>query len=354
MCHVHKPGKRYLSKFFPTFKVKGFIFIRPKSCFMIQLQNVSKIFKAGKAVDNISIEVAEGETLVLLGTSGCGKTTTLRMINRLEEATSGEIFVNGKDIKSQQPEMLRRSMGYVLQHHGLFPHYTVSENIAIVPSLLKWSKDKIENRIHELLLKLQLPQAVANSYPHQLSGGQQQRVGLARALAANPPILLMDEPFGALDPITRTSVRKELNQLDELKTKTVVMVTHDVQEAFEMGDQICLMNQGKIIQTGTASELLFHPANEFVSSFLSEQRFRLELENIRISDVLDYLPKAIAKTNEVNISTKTTLWQLLENFDKQSAQAINYVAGNDDGIKQIDSAKVMAAFSQYKKNLYHE
>lgn len=321
---------------------------------MIQLQHVSKIFKSGIAVDNVSIEVGEGETLILLGTSGCGKTTTLRMINRLEETTSGNILVDGKDIKNQQPETLRRSMGYVLQHHGLFPHYTVSQNIAVVPSLLQWSKYRIENRIQELLEKLQLPQTVADSYPHQLSGGQQQRVGLARALAANPPILLMDEPFGALDPITRTSIRKEFNQLDELKNKTVIMVTHDVQEAFEMGNKICLMNKGKIVQIGTPSDLLFHPASAFVSSFLSEQRFRLELENISIKEIWNYLPKAIHKINEVNISTQTQLWQLLETLDQTSADSINYVSGNSEDTKQVDTATVMAAFSQYKKNLHHE
>ena len=161
---------------------------------MIQLQNVSKHYKNTVAVDDISLEVKEGETVVLLGTSGCGKTTTLRIINRLAEPTSGKIVVNGQNILEQAAEKMRRGIGYVLQHHGLFPHYTIAENIAIVPNLLKWDKDKINNRTKELLEKLQLPGTLANAYPSQLSGGQQQRVGLARALAAYPPVLLMDEP----------------------------------------------------------------------------------------------------------------------------------------------------------------
>ena len=321
---------------------------------MIEVQDVSKIYTTARAVDNISLEVLKGETLVLLGTSGCGKTTTLRMINRLEESTSGEILINGQNSKQLPPEILRRNMGYVLQHHGLFPHYTVSQNIAIVPSLLKWSKEKINNRIDELMEKFQLSKTLAGSYPQQLSGGQQQRVGLARALAASPPILLMDEPFGALDPITRTSIRREFTQLDEFKSKTVVMVTHDVQEAFEMADKICLMDKGKIVQTGTPKDLLFNPANEFVISFLAEQRFQLELETITLKDVWNYLPKAIEKTNEVNISTEIKIWQLLEMLDNKSQKAISYVAQKDSEKKQIDPATVMTGFTQFKQSHLYE
>ena len=215
---------------------------------MIKIQGISKSFGQSKAVDQISFTVAEGETLVLLGKSGCGKTTTLRMLNRLTEPSSGLIELNGNDISKEKPEILRRGIGYVLQHHGLFPHYTVAENIAIVPRLLKWEKEKIRQRSAELLEKLKMPLSeFKDCYPAELSGGQQQRVGLARALMVSPPVLLMDEPFGALDPLTRTSIRKEFNQLDELKSKTIVMVTHDIQEAFEMADRICLMDQGKII-----------------------------------------------------------------------------------------------------------
>ncbi len=317
---------------------------------MIQLQNVSRHFNNVTAVDNISLQVLPGETMVLLGTSGCGKTTTLRMINRLEEASSGKILVNDKDIKEQQPEILRRNIGYVLQHHGLFPHYTLAENIAVVPKLLKWTAQKTNERTKELMNKLQLPLSFAEKYPHQLSGGQQQRVGLARALAAHPPVLLMDEPFSALDPITRSAIRKEFHELDELKSKTVLLVTHDVQEAFEMGDKICLMDKGKIVQTGRPHDLLFHPANDFVTSFMAGQHFRLELENISIDNVWEHLPKAIEKTNEQQINTETKLWETLNRLDK-TGNDLNYVAIKGDVKKQADAAALMAAYIQYKKSL---
>src|ERR1041385_4996523 len=213
---------------------------------MIRVEQLSKHFGAIKAVDGISFEVRDQETLILLGTSGCGKTTTLKMINRLIEPTSGRILIDGKNIQEQSPEILRRSIGYVLQNNGLFPHYTVAENIAIVPQLLKWDSKRIEKRIAELIEKLHLSEGQLNAYPNELSGGQQQRVGLARALVADPPVLLMDEPFGALDNVTRSKIHAEFKDLDELKRKTVIMVTHDVQEAFELGDRICLMDKGKI------------------------------------------------------------------------------------------------------------
>jgi osmoprotectant transport system ATP-binding protein len=253
---------------------------------MIKAANLVRKFDRLTAVNNISFEVEEGENLILLGTSGCGKTTTLRMINRLIEPDSGTIFMNGTDIRTQQPEVLRRGIGYVLQNHGLFPHYTVAENIAIVPRLLKWDSGAIRKRADELFEKLNLDPSLKDQYPAALSGGQQQRVGLARSLMVNPPVLLMDEPFGALDNLTRISIRKEFRMLDELVKKTIIMVTHDVQEAFEMGDRICLMDKGEIKQIGTPEELLFHPASDFVSDFLDEQRLQLELKSVLLSEVL--------------------------------------------------------------------
>lgn len=319
---------------------------------MIQLQNVSKQYANGKAVDDISFSIEEGETLVLLGTSGCGKTTTLRMINRLTEPTKGDIIVNGQDIKTQPPELLRRGIGYVLQHHGLFPHYTVAENIAIVPNLLKWNKEKTARRTDELLQKLQLSATVANLYPAQLSGGQQQRVGLARALAANPPVLLMDEPLGALDPVTRASIRKEFNNLDELKRKTILLVTHDVQEAFELGDRICLMNEGKIVQIGTAQELLFNPSDEFVSRFIKEQRFQLELESIQLKEVWRFLPKAIEGTDEKLLVPETTLWEAIETISQAiHPEAERFATTVSNQKKQIEIGSLMAAYTNYKNSI---
>lgn len=318
---------------------------------MIQLQNVSKQYIHYKAVDDISFSVKKGETVILLGTSGCGKTTTLRMINRLTEPSHGNIVVNGQDIKTQPAELLRRGIGYVLQHHGLFPHFTIAENIGIVPKLLKWNNEKIRNRIIELLQKLQLSQAIANLYPSQLSGGQQQRVGLARALAADPPVLLMDEPLGALDPVTRGSIRKEFNNLDELKRKTILMVTHDVQEAFELGDRICLMNKGKIVQIGTATELLFKPSNDFVSGFLKEQRFQLELESIQLKDVWQLLPKAIEGTEEKLISPKCSIWEAIESISQAKELGLHrFTTIADNQKKQIEIGSLMAAYTDYKNS----
>lgn len=239
---------------------------------MISVQNVSKSFGTTIAVNNISFEVKEGENFILLGTSGCGKTTTLRLINRLLEPDKGTITINGKNIFAEKPETLRRSIGYVLQNNSLFPHYTVRENIGVVPGLLQWDRSKTDQRVAELTNQLQLSSDWMDKYPSQLSGGQQQRVNIARALAAYPPVLLMDEPFGALDAITRTAIRKEFCHLDELKKKTIVMVTHDVYEAFELGNTICLMNNGKIVQIGTSAQLLSEPATEFVKDFFANYK----------------------------------------------------------------------------------
>lgn len=235
---------------------------------MIEIQNLVKRFGAHTAVDNVSLRIGRGETLVLLGTSGCGKTTTLKMINRLVEPSSGSIRVEGVDVRQQDATALRRRIGYVIQDGGLFPHYTVAEAIATVPKLLNWEPAAIEERTRELIAKLQLPEAVLTRYPAELSGGQRQRVGLARALAAKPPVVLMDEPFGALDPFTRRHVRRELFGLNELQETTVVLVTHDVSEALELADRIVLMHQGKIVQIGPPDELMKQPANDFVRDFL--------------------------------------------------------------------------------------
>lgn len=260
---------------------------------MIRLRNVTKKFGDLLAVDDVTLDVKKGETLVLLGTSGCGKTTTLKLINRLEELSAGTIEVAGTDITQQKPEELRRSIGYVIQGAGLFPHYTVQENIAVVPRLLHWNKEKIKSRTLEVLKLLRIsPQQYLSKFPHELSGGQQQRVGLARALVADPPVILMDEPFGALDPITRNSIRREFKKIEALRDKTKVMVTHDVEEAFELGDRICLMDDGKIQQLGTTQELVFRPANTFVKRFLGEHLFQLQLQVLRLHQLRPYLPAA--------------------------------------------------------------
>lgn len=235
---------------------------------MIDIRQLTKQFGPHTAVDGVSLRVARGETLVLLGTSGCGKTTTLKMINRLIEPSSGSVEVDGIDVRQQAAPDLRRRIGYVIQDGGLFPHYTVADAIATVPNLLGWEPARIRERTRELIDKLRLPETLLRRYPAELSGGQRQRVGLARALAAQPPVVLMDEPFGALDPFTRKHVRRELFGLSELQQTTVVLVTHDVIEARELADRIALMDQGRIVQLGTPDDLVQRPVNAFVRDFL--------------------------------------------------------------------------------------
>ncbi|MFD1142387.1 ABC transporter ATP-binding protein [Larkinella insperata] len=267
---------------------------------MINVRHLTKRYPNHTAVEDVSFSVQERETLVLLGTSGSGKTTTLKMINRLIEPTSGTVEINGIDTLQQVPHELSRTIGYVVQETGLFPHYTVGENIAIVPRLLQWNKNRIRNRTYELLAMLRLPEKQLNAYPDQLSGGQRQRVGLARALAANPPILLMDEPLGALDPITRAEIRQEFRNLDELRRKTVVLVTHDVREALELGDRVGVMDNGRLLQLGTPKELLLQPAHTFVRRFFGDQVLAFQLQVITLHDITPYIlpespePDAIA------------------------------------------------------------
>ncbi|KAA5546703.1 ABC transporter ATP-binding protein [Adhaeribacter rhizoryzae] len=315
---------------------------------MIAVENVSKSFGNTLAVDRVSFEVKAGETLVLLGTSGSGKTTMLRMINRLLEPTSGNISLNHKSILAEPPEILRRNIGYVLQGYGLFPHYTVAENIAIVPSLLNWGKDKIYKRVNELLQKLRLPpEKYADAYPHELSGGQKQRVGLARALAANPPVLLMDEPFGALDPLTRESVRKEFKELDELKAKTIILVTHDVQEAFELGDKICLMDKGAVVQSGTPADLIFHPVNEFVKSFFSRHELQLRLQALRLKDIWRDLLTVDPSATSTFTSNKN-IWEATEALtNKGPIIAYDPETGTT---KKFEYADLQIALKQIKNN----
>ncbi len=235
---------------------------------MIRLDDVSCSFDEGRTrvVRGVSLEIAEGETVVLLGSSGCGKTTTLRTINRLVRPSAGRVLVGGTDVAAQDPLALRRSIGYVFQDIGLFPHRTVSENVETVPRLLGWPRPRRRDRTAELLGLVGLdPAEHAGRRPHELSGGQQQRVGIARALAADPPVLLMDEPFGALDAVTRDQLQAEVIRLRELSPRTIVFVTHDLFEALRLGDRIAVMDAGRMLQVGTPRELLESPATPFVS-----------------------------------------------------------------------------------------
>ncbi|MEL7221477.1 MAG: ABC transporter ATP-binding protein [Bacteroidota bacterium] len=280
---------------------------------MITAQNLTKTFGNTTVVDNISFELKAGQTLALIGTSGSGKTTTLKMLNRLIEPTSGSIYLNGQAIQQQAIAEMRRQMGYVIQQVGLFPHYTIAENIATVPQLLDWPADRIAAQAKKLLTRLGLPpEEYLHRYPAELSGGQQQRVGIARALAADPPLILMDEPFSALDPITRSELRHDFLQLEDLRSKTVVFVTHDVEEAFELADLICLLDGGQLQQLGTPQELLFQPANDFVKRFLAPSRLRLAYEVLQVKDLI--------QLNDGSIPTGHKALSLADNLSLQQAQ----------------------------------
>ncbi|WP_267402501.1 MULTISPECIES: ABC transporter ATP-binding protein [unclassified Chryseobacterium] len=302
---------------------------------MITVESVSKNFNGKKAVDNISFQANDKEVIVLLGTSGCGKTTTLKMLNRLIEPDAGAIFIDGKNILEQKPEEIRRGIGFVMQHSGLFPHYTIQQNIAVVPDLLKWDRKKTKRRTQELIHKLHLPEDILNRFPNELSGGQQQRVGIARALIADSPILLMDEPFGALDNITKANIHSEFKSLEELKNKTIILVTHDIQEAFELGHKICLMHEGKIIQTGTPKEMLYQQKNDFVKKFFAENRLLLEYKVATLKDMKNDINFSHLY-EKFKFSEHTSLWDV---FQKLST----------DNWFLEDYENLVRAFNDYRK-----
>jgi osmoprotectant transport system ATP-binding protein len=255
---------------------------------LIQLEDVTKQFAGGSnAVLNLTLEIRDGETCVLIGPSGCGKTTTLRMINRLIDPDSGRILVDGMDTRGEDPAALRLKMGYVIQSVGLFPHMNVGDNVGTVPRLWKWDRERIRKRVDELLELVGLPpNEYRNRYPHQLSGGQRQRVGFARALAADPPILLMDEPFGAVDRITRERLQNEFVNIQRSMRKTVVFVTHDIEEAVIVGDRLCILKmQAQVAQYDTPERILAKPASEYVVEFLGPTRIAW-LESLRQTSLL--------------------------------------------------------------------
>ena len=255
---------------------------------MIRLENLSKVFPAQDepAVEDLSMDIYEGEIVVLVGPSGCGKTTTMKMINRLIEPSSGRIFLEGEDVTKVNSDNLRRRIGYVIQQIGLFPHMTIADNIATVPRMLGWEKQRTSDRIDELLETVGIDLSYRDRYPKELSGGQRQRIGVARAMAADPPVLLMDEPFGAIDPITRDRLQDEFLRLQQEIKKTIVFVTHDIDEAVKMGDRIAILQQrSKIAQYDTPEKILTDPANEFVQDFIGSGPSIKRLSLSRVSDI---------------------------------------------------------------------
>ena len=295
---------------------------------MIKLENLTKTFtqKNGttmKAVDNVSLEVPAGEMCVLLGPSGCGKTTTLKMINRLIPATSGKILINGEDTSTQDTTTLRRNIGYVIQQIGLFPNMTIEENITVVPRMLGWDKKRCHERATELMSMVALdPTKFLHRYPREMSGGQQQRIGVIRALAADPPVLLMDEPFGAVDPINREVIQNEFLDMQRQLKKTVMLVSHDIDEALKLGDRIAVFGQGKIVQCASPDELLATPANEFVGSFVGQDRTLKRLLLVQAGDVTAQQPT-------ITVRRSTPLSEAFGMMDDNDMRSITVV--DNDG-----------------------
>ncbi|MBR2570473.1 MAG: betaine/proline/choline family ABC transporter ATP-binding protein [Paenibacillus sp.] len=262
---------------------------------MIEFQQVNKVYDDGfQALKDINLTIKKGELTAFIGPSGSGKSTTMKLINRLITPSSGKVLINGEDIMTKNPVELRRNIGYVIQNVGLFPHMTIGKNVAVIPHLKKWDPKKIEPRVEELMRMVNLdPEVFRDRYPSELSGGQQQRIGVIRALAADPDIILMDEPFSALDPISREQLQDELIRLQEELNKTIIFVTHDMDEAIKVADTIVLMKDGEIVQTGTPESILRHPANDFVRTFIGQKRLDgdmndgigIDPESIRVSTV---------------------------------------------------------------------
>jgi osmoprotectant transport system ATP-binding protein len=274
---------------------------------MIQFENVTKIYPGttSPAVDNLSFTVPTGEICTIVGPSGCGKTTTMKMVNRLIEPTEGDISVldergEMRNVLEMDPILLRRGIGYVIQQIGLFPHQTILENIGTVPRLLGWDETRIHGRAEELLTMMAMPTEFLERYPHELSGGQRQRVGVARAMATDPPVMLMDEPFGAVDPINRNLLQNEFLRLQQEIRKTILFVTHDIDEAIKMGDKIAILNVGGILeQFDSPANILAHPANEFIDDFVGADRSLKRLNLVRVDEVMDQHPPLLRATQSV-------------------------------------------------------
>jgi osmoprotectant transport system ATP-binding protein len=309
---------------------------------MIEFVNVSKRYGDVTVLDNISLEIRQGELTVLIGPSGSGKSTMLRLINRMIESSSGHLLLNKKDTAHLDHVTLRRGIGYVIQSVGLFPHMTVLENIAVVPSILGTPKAQRFERARELLTLMGLePASYARRYPKDLSGGQQQRVGIARALAANPEVMLMDEPFSALDPITREGLQDEFGRIRKTLNQTIVFVTHDIDEAIKLGDRVCLLNHGQVQQYDTPEVMLRHPANDFVASFLGKDRELKRLSCVSVREFMRSAPNSqtFGRTIRDTTTAKDALVQLLSQREElfvknENGQVVGVLALSDFGERE--------------------
>ncbi|MDF9901320.1 UNVERIFIED_ORG: glycine/betaine/L-proline transporter ATP-binding subunit [Pseudomonas reinekei] len=316
---------------------------------MIELQNLSKTFQSNgkdvKAVDSVSLTVNEGEICVFLGPSGCGKSTTLKMINRLIKPTSGKILINGEDTTGLDEVTLRRNIGYVIQQIGLFPNMTIEENIVVVPKLLGWDKQKCHDRARELMSMIKLePKQYLHRYPRELSGGQQQRIGVIRALAADAPLLLMDEPFGAVDPINREMIQNEFFEMQRALNKTVIMVSHDIDEAIKLGDKIAIFRAGKLLQIDHPDTLLAHPADEFVSNFVGQDSTLKRLLLVKAEDAADNAP---------SVSPQTPVAEALELMDEHDRRYVVVTCTENRAlgyVRRRDLHRQSGTCSQYQRD----
>ena len=319
---------------------------------MIKLENLTKTFTqkngtAFNAVDNVSLHVPAGEMCVLLGPSGCGKTTTLKMINRLIPASGGRIYINGEDTSGQDTVTLRRNIGYVIQQIGLFPNMTIEENITVVPRMLGWDKKRCRERATELMSMVALdPTKFLHRYPREMSGGQQQRIGVIRALAADPPVLLMDEPFGAVDPINREVIQNEFLEMQRQLKKTVMLVSHDIDEALKLGDRIAVFGQGKIVQCASPDELLAKPANDFVGSFVGQDRTLKRLLLVQAGDVTDQQPT-------ITVRRSTPLTEAFATMDDNDMRSVTVVDEDGRPLGFVKRREARGAAGQCGELLHH-
>ncbi|MEG9297667.1 ABC transporter ATP-binding protein [Mangrovibacillus sp. Mu-81] len=313
---------------------------------MIEFKNVRKVYEGGtEAIKGIDLLIPEGKLVALIGPSGCGKTTTMKMINKLIGLTSGTITINGIDISEKNEVELRRNIGYVIQRIGLLPHMTIEENISLIPKLKGWKKEKYEYRVDELMNLVGLePEIYRKKYPLELSGGQQQRVGVIRALAAEPPIILMDEPFSALDPISREQLQDELKHIQSSIHKTIVFVTHDIDEALKIADEIAVMKDGRIEQIAKPGELIASPANEFVRSFIGEHRLNEGKKEILVADIMDVNPISMqdGESEYETISHDATLSEAAGLFISKEPQKLVVTKG-DKYIGSLSKSDILHA-----------
>ena len=306
----------------------------------IKFENICKFYDGAAAITDLNLHIQQGELLVLLGPSGSGKSTVLKMVNRMTSHDAGQIFFNGREINSFNIQDLRRRMGYAMQSVGLFPHRTVAHNIATVPKLLGWDAQRVQARVNELLKLLAMdPEQYASRYPHQLSGGQQQRVGVARALAADPDVLLMDEPFGALDPVTRADLQLSLKKIHQATGKTILFVTHDIDEALLLATRIVLLNHGHIAQVGTPLELLQRPANDFVANFLG--RSDLGLKQLSLRSITSHIKAIEGPEPSHTVAHTATLREAISQMATLHVSSLSVVDESGTVLGQVKAADLL-------------